>query len=147
MFTQLDTILFSISIVFVYRELNVKTVLFQTIQFSINTVSMSKKVLFQTIQFSISTQFNSTWPIDRALIKCYHFWPEWTWEWWQWRGAPHSPKLQYHWNLTIRLFRIISGHSLEVILPQSSWCILQPQPTGQYTELNYKNSFISNSSV
>ena len=28
---------------------------------------MSKTVLFQTIQFSISTQFSSIWPIDRTL--------------------------------------------------------------------------------
>ena len=28
---------------------------------------MSKTVLFQTIQFSISTQFSSIWPIDRIL--------------------------------------------------------------------------------
>ena len=28
---------------------------------------MSKTVLFQTIRFSISTQFSSIWPIDRAL--------------------------------------------------------------------------------
>ena len=45
------------SIVFVYTQLNVKTFLFQTIQFSISTVSMSKTVLFQTIQFSIQKQF------------------------------------------------------------------------------------------
>ena len=32
--------------------------------------------------------------------------PEWTWE--QWRGTPHSPKLQHCWNLTIRLFSVIS---------------------------------------
>ena len=32
-----------------------KTVLFQTIQFSVSTVSMSKIILFQTIQFSVST--------------------------------------------------------------------------------------------
>ena len=37
------------SIVFVYKQLNVKT------------------VLFQTIQFSISTQFNSIQPINRTL--------------------------------------------------------------------------------
>ena len=37
------------SIVFIYTLLNVKT------------------VLFRTIQFSISTQFSSIWPIDRAL--------------------------------------------------------------------------------
>ena len=28
---------------------------------------MSKTVLFQTIQFSISTQFSSIWPIDSTL--------------------------------------------------------------------------------
>ena len=28
---------------------------------------MSKTILFQTIQFSISTQFISIWPIDKAL--------------------------------------------------------------------------------
>ena len=38
--------------------LYVKTVPFQTIQFSMSTVSMSKTVPFQTIQFSISTQSN-----------------------------------------------------------------------------------------
>ena len=30
-------------------------------------VSMLKTVLFQTIQFSISTQFSSIWPIERTL--------------------------------------------------------------------------------
>ena len=39
---------------FVYARLNVKTVLFQSTPLSINTVSMSKTVLFQTIQFTIS---------------------------------------------------------------------------------------------
>ena len=28
---------------------------------------MSKTVLFQTIQFSMNTQFSSIWPIDRSL--------------------------------------------------------------------------------
>ena len=40
---------FSISIVFVHTELNIKT------------------VLFQVIQFIISTQFSSIWPINRTL--------------------------------------------------------------------------------
>ena len=31
------------------------------------TVWMSKTVLFQTIQFSITTQFSFIWPIDRTL--------------------------------------------------------------------------------
>ena len=55
----IQTIQFSISIDFVYTQLNVKTVIFQIIQFSISTVSISKTVLFQTIQFSISMQFSS----------------------------------------------------------------------------------------
>ena len=37
--------------------LNVKTVLFQTIQFSVSRVSMSKTIPFQAIQFSINTHF------------------------------------------------------------------------------------------
>ena len=44
---------FSISTVFVYTELNFKTVLFQIIQFSVSTVSKSKTVPFQTILFDI----------------------------------------------------------------------------------------------
>ena len=46
------------SIVFVYIQLNVKTVLFQIFQFSVSIVSMSKTVLFQTIPFSIQKQFH-----------------------------------------------------------------------------------------
>ena len=38
--------------------LNVKTVRIKTIQFSVSTVSMSKTVLFQTIQFSMQKQFH-----------------------------------------------------------------------------------------
>ena len=57
---QILTIQFNRSIVFVYTQLNVKTVLFRTIQFRASTVSMPKAVLFQVIQFSISTQFSST---------------------------------------------------------------------------------------
>ena len=49
-FDKFQTIWFCISIVFfVYTQSNVKT------------------VLFQTIQFSLSTQFSSIWPIDRTL--------------------------------------------------------------------------------
>ena len=44
-----------------------QTVLIQTIQLSLSTVSMSKTVLFQTIQFWISMQFSFIWPIDRTL--------------------------------------------------------------------------------
>ena len=66
------------SIVFCYPQLNVKTVQFQRIPFSINsfqTIQFSistqfqcqKKVLFQPIQFLISIQFSSIWPIDKTL--------------------------------------------------------------------------------
>ena len=42
---------------FAYTQLNVKTVLFQTIQLCISTqFQWQKEVSFQTIQFSISTQ-------------------------------------------------------------------------------------------
>ena len=54
----IQTIQFSINLVFVYTQLNVKTVLLQTIQFTVCTISISKRVLFQTIQFSIQKQFH-----------------------------------------------------------------------------------------
>ena len=94
-----------------------QTVLIQAILFSLSVVSMSKTVLFQAIQFCIITQFSSIWPIDRALIRCYYSRPESTREWWQWRGTPHSPKLQHYWNLTVRLFRVISKKLVEGVLP------------------------------
>ena len=62
----IQTIQFSISIDFVNTQLNVKTVLFQTIQFSVNTVSMSKQFYFLKIQFCISTQFSSILPIYKT---------------------------------------------------------------------------------
>ena len=45
-----------------------KTVLFQTIHFSVSAVSMSKTVLFQTIHFSISMKLSSILPIKRTLL-------------------------------------------------------------------------------
>ena len=109
--------------------------LIQTIQFSVSTVSISKIVLFQTIQFSISMQCSSIWLIDRTLIMCYHCGPQWTWERWQWRVAPHSPKLQHYWNLTIRFFCVISGTFVGVRglapLQRCSRVLYSPQPTGQ----------------
>ena len=55
------------STTFVHTQINVETVLFQTTQFTVSTVSMSKTDLFQIIQFSTSTHLSSIWPIDRAL--------------------------------------------------------------------------------
>ena len=57
-----QTIHFSISTVelpktFLFQAIQfIQTVLIQTIQFSVSTVLMSKTVQFKTIQFSISTQ-------------------------------------------------------------------------------------------
>ena len=55
----------------------------------------------------ISTQFTAIWSIDRALFRATSSRLESTWKQWQWRGAPHSPNLQHHWNFTIRLFSVI----------------------------------------
>ena len=82
----------------------------------------------------LKPRFSSIQPIDRILIRCNHFVPEWTWRRWQRRGTLHSPKFQHYWSLTIRLLSVISrtlvGWGL-IPLQRSSWCILQPQPTGQ----------------
>ena len=78
---------------------------------------MSKTDLFQAIQFSISMQFSSICPIDRAVS-----------------GAttpnlcrPGSdgneevfctpPERQHYWNLTIRLFSVISRTLVQNPLP------------------------------
>ena len=45
-FSQTVIIQFSISTDFIYTQLNVKSVLYITIQFSVNTVSMSKKQFY-----------------------------------------------------------------------------------------------------
>ena len=104
---------------------HIKTFLFQSIQFS-------QTVLFHTIQFSMSMQLVLFNP-----IRCYHSRPEWTWEQWQWRCAPDSPEPQHHWNITLRLFSIISrtliGGGL-IPMQRCSQCILlQHRPTGQAT--------------
>ena len=131
---------------------------------------MSKAVPFQTIQFSISTQFKCKYTLSKTFlfqaiqssqtilicvsmqlvllthsygpIRCYNSGPDWTWEQWQWRGAPHSLKLQHYWNLTIRLFSVIYtslvwGGGLTP-LQRSSRCILHPQPTVQLNFVNEK---------
>ena len=42
---------------------------------------------------------------------------QWTWERRRWRGTPHSLKFQHHWNLTIRLFSVISRTLVGWVLP------------------------------
>ena len=70
-----------------------------------------------------------------SSTRFYHSRPEWTWEQWQWRGALHSPKPQHHWNLTIKLFRVINQTLVRGCLTPLHRCsrrILQPQPMGQW---------------
>ena len=77
---------------------------------------------------------------------CYHYRSEWTWERWQWKGIPYSPKLQYYWSLTIRLFSVISTTLAEgcfTPLQRCNRCILQPQPTGLATAKSNSLSFLS----
>ena len=63
---SIQTIQFSVSIVFVYTQLNVKILLFQTTQFTVSTVQMSKTVLFQILRFSIP---NSSISNNSVLYK------------------------------------------------------------------------------
>ena len=110
------------------RLFNTKSIFIQiNSSISNNTVSMSRKVPFETIQLSISTQFSSICFIDRTLSG-------WTWEWWQWKGTPHSPKLLHYWNLTIRLFGVISRILVGEVLPLCREAVnvlhTPPQPTG-----------------
>ena len=72
----IQTIQFSISMVFFYTQLRVKTVIFRTIHSSISTVSMSKTAQFQAIQFSISTHFSPIWSIDKTLSGVFYS-PSW----------------------------------------------------------------------
>ena len=53
----IQLIQFSISTYYVNAQLNVKTVLYITIQLSVSRVSMSKTVQIQTIRLSTRTQF------------------------------------------------------------------------------------------
>ena len=79
-----------------FIQLNDQTVLLQIIPFSISHLFALFKCL--TLLFT---------------FRCYHSGLEWTWEWWQWRGALHFPKLIHYWNLTIRLFSVISRTLVE----------------------------------
>ena len=56
---------------FVYTQLNVKTNLYQTIQFSVSRVSISKTDPFPTIQLGISTQFKCKYTV--YLSKTFLF--------------------------------------------------------------------------
>ena len=56
----------------------------------------------QTIQFSISHLFALILNVKQFYlthrsdpIRYYYSGPEWTWEWWQWKCTPPSPKLHH----------------------------------------------------
>ena len=78
-------------------QLNDQTVLFLTIQFSINH-------LF-ALNVNVKQFYLTHW---LEPVSCYHSRPAWTWKWWQWRGTQHSPKLLHYWSLAITLFTVIS---------------------------------------
>ena len=92
------------------------------------------QLYFKTIYFSINTQ--STWPIDRILKGATtpgHSRPGSDSNK---RDASHSPKLPHYWNLSMRLFSVISRTLVArggvwCLCRESSRCILQSQPTGQ----------------
>ena len=86
---------------FLYPQINDQTVLFLAIQFSISHLVV---LCLNIKQFYLTHRY--------CPIRCYHSGPESTWEWWQWRGTLHSPKLQHYWSLLIRLFSVITGYSL-----------------------------------
>ena len=65
-----------------------------------------KTVLFQSNQFSIRAQFSSIWPIDRKLPGATGLGQSGL-ESDGNVGFPHSAKLNHYWRLTIRLFRVI----------------------------------------
>ena len=96
------------------KLLNVKSILIQKQlyckQFRLELVcSLNLKTfLFQAIQFNISTQFSSIWLIYRTLSGATISSQSGPWSDGQWTGTMHSPKLQHYWNLTIRLFCVIS---------------------------------------
>ena len=66
-----------------------------------------KTVLFQTIQFNRSTQFSSIWLIDRTLLGAIIPVQNGPRSDGNKRGTPYFPKLQHYWNLTIRSFNFI----------------------------------------
>ena len=111
---SIPTIQFNISTIFVYIQLNVTT------------------VLYQTIQFSINSQFSSTWPIDRTLSGTTT--PDHSKHGaMAMKGTSHSTWLQHDCSLTIRLFSLIYKTLVGGVLSfcrEKSRFILQLQSTG-----------------
>ena len=109
---------------FVYTLLNDQTVHFKTIQFSISR-------LF-TLSLNIK-QFCLTHWSDR--IRNYHSSSEWTWERWQWKGTPHSTKLQHYYQIVECYIQDTCRGGGLTPLQRCSRCILQPplQLTGLWS--------------
>ena len=64
------------------------------------------------------------------------------WEQWQWRSALHSPKSQHHWNLTIRLFSVISrtliGGGVLPLCRGSVSVFYSPSQLGKALKMNWR---------
>ena len=98
-----------------------------------DTNNLYTVIWYQVFLSNINTFQQTYLTLRRDSNKCYHSRLKWTWERWQWKGIQHSPKFQYYWSLTIRLFSAISRTLLWMWgitpLKRCSWCILQPQRT------------------
>ena len=66
-----------------------------------------KTVCFQAILFRRRTKYSYIWPIDNTLSGVSIKGPELTWEWWQWRSTPHSPKVHHYINDVFRCITYI----------------------------------------
>ena len=99
---------------------------------AVGIFNSSSELDYQFFAHSVK-QFYLTHRLDP--IRCSLSGPEWTLEQWQWKGTPHSPKIQHYWTLTIRLFSLIIRTLIRgglTPLQKCSRCILQLQPTGQF---------------
>ena len=91
-----------------YTQLNDQTVQILTIQFSISH-------LF-ALSLNINQFYSTHW---QERVRCSHTGPEWTWERWQWRSTLHPLTLLHYWNLTIRLFIVISRTLIGMYYPSA----------------------------
>ena len=110
---------------FVYKQFNIKTVRFLTIRFNVSHLfahSLNVK------EFHLTHRWEP--------ISCYHTWPEWTWERWQWRDTLHSPKFQGLFRRLLESHYQIVWRSLISLLGCSLY-FLQPQPTGPDCLMSY----------
>ena len=75
-------------------------------EFQVLLFNTTNSIISHLFTYSLNVkQFYLTHRSDP--IRHYHSGLEWTWEKWQLRGTPHTPKL-HNWHFTIRLFSVIS---------------------------------------